>query len=107
MSAGVELTAANFAAEVEKSDTPVLVDFWAEWCMPCRTIAPHIAELAATYHGKLKVGNVNVDNEVDLASRFNITSIPTLILFKDGKPVQQKIGALPKNQIEGMFKNLI
>ncbi len=103
MSAGIELTARNFATEVEQSTIPVLVDFWAEWCMPCRMIAPHIDELAKTYAGKLKVGKVNVDNETDLASRFNIVSIPTLMVFKNGKIVRQQPGALPKQAIEKLF----
>jgi thioredoxin 1 len=107
MSAGIELGAANFAAEVEQSSVPVLVDFWAEWCMPCRMIGPHIDDLAKTYAGRIKVGKVNVDNESDLASRFNIISIPTLIVFKDGKPYKQKVGALPKHEIENMFKELV
>lgn len=107
MSAGIELGAANFAAEVEQSSVPVLVDFWAEWCMPCRMIGPHIDDLAKTYAGRIKVGKVNVDNESDLASRFNIISIPTLIVFKDGAPYKQKVGALPKHEIENMFKELV
>jgi len=103
MSAGIELTSKNFAAEVEQSTVPVLVDFWAEWCMPCRMIAPHIDELAKTYEGRLKVGKVNVDNEAELAGRFNIISIPTLMVFKDGKIVRQQPGALPKQAIEKLF----
>ncbi|HAE22134.1 MAG TPA: thioredoxin [Spirochaetaceae bacterium] len=107
MSAGLEITMANFDAEVEQSTVPVLLDFWAEWCMPCRMLGPHIDDLAKTYAGKLKIGKVNVDNESDLATRFNIISIPTLIVFKDGKPYKQKVGALPKHEIENMFKELI
>jgi thioredoxin 1 len=103
MSAGIELTAKNFAAEVEQSSIPVLVDFWAEWCMPCRMIGPHIDDLAKTYSGRLKVGKVNVDNEAELAGRFNIISIPTLMVFKDGKVVRQQPGALPKQAIEKLF----
>ncbi len=107
MSAGLEITMANFDAEVEQSTVPVLLDFWAEWCMPCRMIGPHIDELAKTYAGKIKIGKVNVDNESDLASKFNIISIPTLVVFKDGKPYKQKVGALPKHEIENMFKDLV
>ncbi len=107
MSAGIELTSKNFAAEVEQSAVPVLVDFWAEWCNPCRMIGPFIDDLAKTYAGRIKVGKVNVDDENELASRFNIVSIPTLMVFKDGQPVVQKVGALPKQAIEAMFKNLI
>lgn len=103
MSSGINLTSKNFATEVEQSSVPVLVDFWAEWCMPCKMIAPHVEDLAKTYAGKLKVGSVNVDNESDLASRFNIISIPTLMVFKDGQVVKQQVGALPKHAIEKMF----
>ena len=103
MSAGIELTSKNFAAEVEQSPIPVLIDFWAEWCMPCRMIAPHVDELAKTYEGRLKVGKVNVDNEADLAGRFNIISIPTLMVYKGGKMIRQQPGALPKNAIEKLF----
>jgi thioredoxin 1 len=85
----------------------VLVDFWAEWCMPCRMIAPLVEELAGTYAGKLKVGTVNVDEQPDLANRFGIISIPALLVFKNGELVQQKLGAVPKHEIEGLFKNLI
>ncbi len=107
MSAGLEITAANFAAEVEQSTVPVLVDFWAEWCMPCKMIGPHIDELAKTYAGKIKVGKVNVDNEPVLAGKFNIISIPTLMVFKDGQVIKQKLGAQPKHEIENMFKDLL
>ena len=107
MSAEIVITAENFETEVMSSDKPVLVDFWAEWCMPCRMIAPLVEELAATYAGKLKVGTVNVDEQPDLANRFGIISIPALLVFKNGELVQQKLGAVPKHEIEGLFKNLI
>jgi thioredoxin 1 len=103
----ITVTSANFEQEVLKSSVPVLVDFWAEWCGPCRSIGPMVEELAHTYEGKLKVGKVNVDAEGDLATKFGIISIPTLIVFKDGKIAKQKVGALPKSQIEALFKNLI
>ena len=107
MSAEVTLTAANFESEVLKSAIPVLVDFWAEWCMPCKMIAPAIDQLATTYEGKLKVGKVNVDQESDLAGRHNIVSIPTLLVFKDGKVVRQKVGAVPKHELENLVKDLV
>lgn len=107
MSAEIVITAGNFETEVMSSDKPVLVDFWAEWCMPCRMIAPLLEELAATYAGKLKVGTVNVDEQPDLANRFGIISIPALLVFKNGELVQQKLGAVPKHEIEGLFKSLI
>ncbi len=107
MSHEVTLTSDNFEEEVLKSPVPVLVDFWAEWCGPCRMIAPAVEELARTYEGKLKVGKVDVDSQGELAGRFGIISIPTLMVFKDGKTARQKVGALPKPQIEGLFKDLI
>ncbi len=107
MSLEATLTSENFEQEVLKSSLPVLVDYWAEWCGPCRMIGPMVAELAHAYEGKIKVGKVNVDEQGELAAQFGIISIPTLIVFKDGKPVRQKVGALPKPQIEALFKDLI
>ncbi|PKL76971.1 MAG: thioredoxin [Candidatus Melainabacteria bacterium HGW-Melainabacteria-1] len=104
MSIEVTLTAANFQAEVLDSKIPVLVDFWAEWCMPCRMIAPAIEQIAEAYAGKVKVGKVNVDDEGDIASQYGIISIPTLLLFKDGQLAKQKVGALPKHEIENFIK---
>lgn len=104
MSNEVEITNGNFEAEVLKSDVPVLVDFWAEWCNPCKIVAPVLEQIADEYKGKLKVGKVNVDSENDLASQFNIISIPTLLLFKNGEAVNQHVGAGPKETIEGLFK---
>jgi thioredoxin 1 len=92
----VELTDANFESEVLKSDTPVLVDFWAEWCGPCKTIAPVVDEIAKELDGKLKVGKVDVDNNQQIAMKFGIRSIPTLLLFKGGKVAEQMVGAIPK-----------
>ncbi|MFA6505754.1 MAG: thioredoxin, partial [Treponemataceae bacterium] len=83
MSAEINLTSANFETEVIKSSIPVLVDFWAEWCMPCKMIAPTIDQLATDFAGRLKVGKVNVDQENELAAQHNIVSIPTLLVFKD------------------------
>ena len=97
--AALELTEKNFEAEVLKSSKPVLVDFWAEWCGPCRMIAPIVEEIANDLAGKLKVGKVNVDDAQELAVRFNIMSIPTLIVFKGGKPVEMMIGAMSKDQM--------
>jgi len=104
MSLEVTLTSANFKSEVLESKIPVLVDFWAEWCMPCRMIAPSVAQIAETYQGKVKVGKVNVDDEGDIASQYGIISIPTLLLFKDGQLAKQKVGALPKHEIENFIK---
>ena len=100
----VELTVANFDREVLSSDVPVIVDFWAEWCMPCKMVDPVLKELASDYEGKLKVGKVDVDNHGDLAARFGIVSIPTLLVFKGGEQVGQQVGAAPKHKIEALIK---
>ncbi len=95
----IEVTDKNFETEVLKSDLPVLVDFWAEWCGPCKVIGPIVNEIAEELNGKLKVAKVNVDDAKDLAGKFNIMSIPTLLLFKGGEAVEQIVGAVPKDQI--------
>ncbi|MCX6159826.1 MAG: thioredoxin [Ignavibacteriae bacterium] len=95
----LEFTDANFADEVEKSDIPVLIDFWAVWCGPCRMIAPIVEELAGEYEGKAKIGKVDVDNNPGIAGKFGIRSIPTLLIFKGGKVVDQIVGAVPKGSI--------
>ena len=101
----INLTNQNFEEEVLKSELPVLVDFFATWCGPCKMIAPVIAELAERYEGKVKVGKVNVDDENELAMRYQIMSIPTLVLFKEGKVVSTKIGLSSKSEIENMINN--
>ncbi len=104
MSAEITLTSANFETEVLKSDIPVLVDFWASWCGPCKMIGPYIEEIAEAYKGKAKVGKVNIDEQNALASKYGIVSIPTLIIFKGGQIVKQQTGALPKSDIEELLK---
>ncbi len=94
----LEFTDANFDSEVIQSDTPALVDFWAEWCMPCRMIAPVIEELAGQYAGKVKIGKVDTDANRDVGVKFGITSIPTIILFKGGEVVQKFVGVTTKEQ---------
>ena len=92
-------TTANFQSEVLSSSLPVLVDFWAPWCAPCRMIAPVIAEIANEYAGKLKVARLNVDENQEISARYGIMSIPTLALFKGGVVVDQVVGAVPKRAI--------
>lgn len=101
----VEITTENFESEVLQSDVPVVVDFWAEWCMPCKMIAPALEELADEYDGKVKVGKLNVDEQADLAAQYNIISIPTLLLFKNGEVAEQHVGAAPRDKLEGFFKD--
>lgn len=103
----VTITSENFDAEVAHSDVPVLVDFWAEWCMPCKMVAPVLEEISTAYEGKLKVGKLDVDQQGDLAMKFNVQSIPTLLLFKGGEVVGQKIGAAPRAAIEELFREHI
>jgi thioredoxin 1 len=99
MAKPVEITDTNFEQEVLKSNVPVLIDFWAVWCGPCRVIAPVVEEIAGEYEGKLKVGKLDVDNNPQVAVKYGIRSIPTLLIFNNGEVSDQMIGALPKAQI--------
>lgn len=101
MSKAMELTSANFDEEVIQSAVPVLVDFWAPWCGPCRMMAPVLDAVAAKYEGKAKVCKVNVDDAGDIAGKFGIRSIPTLIIFKDGQQFDMLVGAVPETEVTG------
>ena len=107
MSAVMQITASNFQSEVIDSLMPVLLDFWAEWCPPCKVIAPHLDQLAGEYAGKVKIGKINVDDEDDLARKHGVVSIPTLIVYQKGSIVRKSIGTIPKSEIENLFKDLI
>lgn len=105
--AAAHVSSADFDKEVIKSDVPVLVDFYADWCGPCKMLGPIVEEAAKTYEGKIKVCKINVDDAQDVAAKFGIMSIPTLIFFKGGKAVDQKVGSLNKQQLDSFIaKNL-
>ncbi len=101
--AEVQITKDNFENEVLKSDKPVLIDFWASWCGPCRMLSPLVAEIAEEMDGKVKVCKVNVDEEMELASAFRVSSIPMLVVMKDGKVTNMAVGFRPKAQIIDML----
>lgn len=103
MAANLAVSSAEFDAEVLSSSVPVLVDFWAEWCGPCRAIAPSLEQLSAEYAGKARVVKVDVDSNQDLAMKYGIMSIPALIVFKGGKEVDRMVGAAPKDRIKALI----
>ncbi len=99
MSTATSVTASDFTEQVLQGSTPVLVDFWAPWCGPCRMLGPVVEEIAADYKGKARVVKINVDENQALAEKYDVRSIPTLIIFKDGEPVERMVGAQPKSEI--------
>ena len=102
-----EFTDQNFENEVQESDLPVLIDFWAIWCGPCKAIAPVLEEIASEYVGKIKVGKVDVDKNQSTAMKYGVRSIPTLLLMKDGEVINQLVGALPKPNITAILDNIL
>ena len=105
--ADIIFTDQNFDAEVLKSETPVVVDFWAPWCGPCKIVSPIIEELAVDYSGKVKVGKLNVDENPNTAGGYNVMSIPTIMLFKDGKPLKSVIGAQSKDNFKKAIDEML
>ncbi len=107
MAGPIDVTDNTWEDDVLKSDLPILVDFWAEWCGPCKMIAPAVHDLAEEYTGKLNVAKVDIDNSPEIATKYGIRSIPALIFFKDGKPVDQVIGALPKGALKKKIDSVL
>jgi thioredoxin 1 len=101
----LHLNDSNFNSEVINSKEPVLVDFWAEWCGPCKRVAPVIEEVSRDYAGRVKIGKLNVEEGVNTATKFGVMSIPTLMLFKNGKIIQQIVGVVSKNELKSMIDN--
>ena len=105
--ATVKIDTGNFDSDVLNSDTPVVVDFWAEWCGPCKMIAPSLEEISDEMDGQVKIAKVNMDENPDLAAKYGIRSIPTLLMFKGGEPVAIQVGAAPKNKLSDWISNEI
>jgi len=99
-----KFTTANFEEEVLKSELPVLVDFYADWCGPCKMMGPIVKEMADAYDGKMKIGKLNIDEEMDIAQKYHVMSIPTFIIFKNGQAVETMVGGMPKSELENKIK---
>ena len=102
--AELKITTANFETEVLRADMPVLVDLYADWCGPCKMLAPLVAELAEEYDGVVRVGKLNVDEDPEIAIRYHVASIPTLLLFKDGEVIAKSVGYSPKDELRAFFE---
>jgi thioredoxin 1 len=102
----INLTSKNFAAEVLQHSTPIVVDFWAEWCGPCKALGPLLDELATEYAGRVRIGKVNIDNEQDLATQYHIQSIPSLLFFAKGQVTEQVVGLRSKKELQRKFDHL-
>lgn len=103
----MEITQANFSKEVLESSLPVMIDMWAPWCGPCRMVAPVVEAISKEYEGKLKVGKINTDENMELASQYGITGIPSLLFFKSGQEVDRVVGALPKDRLTQKVKEVL
>lgn len=105
--ATVNVTDASFAADVLQSETPVLVDFWADWCGPCKMIAPALEEISEELVGKVKIAKIDIMENTDIAAQMGVQSIPLMVLFKNGKPVAHKVGAAPKSQLKAWLESAL
>ncbi len=103
----IEITDANYGETVEKSDKPVIIDFWAEWCGPCRMVGPIVEELAEDYKDQIVVGKIDVDNNPEVTSKFGIRNIPTVIFVKNGEIIDKQVGAVPKSTLEDKLKTIL
>ncbi len=103
----IEITDANYGETVEKSDKPVIIDFWAEWCGPCRMVGPIVEELAEDYKDQIVVGKIDVDNNPEATSKFGIRNIPTVIFVKNGEVIDKQVGAVPKSTLEDKLKTIL
>ena len=102
-----KFTSQNFESEVLESEVPVLVDFYADWCGPCKMMAPIVESLAESFEGKVKIGKLNIDDEMEIAQKYRVMSIPTFIFFKDGQVVETSMGAMSKEELEEKLKKLL